>query len=301
MRVFFIGDYDENGYLYELTGDKYIEKQRLIKHKDPGSTVMAGISSSCFSSDSSKLLLGTQARVHLYEIVSDGSFSLEKSFKGHEPDKKNVLNRVLSVFFSPDSKGFMSIDEKLDSCVFLNNGKDYSLVNKHPLTDMFFIIRSIDVVEGGKRVLVASSRSMRLGFGETYVYDKSLGGSNPFESSVFARSIQTQEVRKDLQDMQSERNVAFRSENFKNAIINFIKEKSKKDPETVIPLAIDTDIGKEDEAINQNSAMRSIARFLEHIEDISHIFSEAKRVLKANGQFFICELHLLSLFRKQKR
>lgn len=48
---------------------------------------------------------------------------------------------------------------------------------------------------------------------------------------------------------------------------------------------------------DESSDLISCNLVLEHIEDLSHIFSEAARVLINGGRFFVCELHPFRQYR----
>jgi ubiquinone/menaquinone biosynthesis C-methylase UbiE len=51
------------------------------------------------------------------------------------------------------------------------------------------------------------------------------------------------------------------------------------------------DLTKQWPVENQSADLITCSLVLEHVEDLSHIFREASRVLNTGGHFYICELH----------
>ena len=77
----------------------------------------------------------------------------------------------------------------------------------------------------------------------------------------------------------------------------YMIEKAKEKISSVNVIFVVGDITKQWTYGNESADLITCNLVLEHIEDISFIFSEAFRVLVKGGYFFICELHSFRQYR----
>ncbi|MEH2202624.1 MAG: class I SAM-dependent methyltransferase [Nostoc sp.] len=77
-------------------------------------------------------------------------------------------------------------------------------------------------------------------------------------------------------------------------------EKAKEKVRSANVMFITEDITKQWTCHNESADLVTCNLVLEHIEDLSLIFSEASRVLVKGGYFFICELHPFKQYQGTK-
>ncbi|MGV0103901.1 Demethylrebeccamycin-D-glucose O-methyltransferase [Nostoc sp. DSM 114160] len=77
-------------------------------------------------------------------------------------------------------------------------------------------------------------------------------------------------------------------------------EKAKEKVRSANVVFITEDITKQWTCDNESADLVTCNLVLEHIEDLSMIFSEASRVLVKGGHFFICELHPFKQYQGTK-
>ena len=80
----------------------------------------------------------------------------------------------------------------------------------------------------------------------------------------------------------------------------YMIEKAKEKVNSANVMFITGDITKQWTCSNESADLIICNLVLEHIEDISFIFSEAFRVLVRGGYFFLCELHPFRQYRGAK-